>query len=102
MNDVARNKLVQAQLDGVNQIRYHYSKSDGKCAMGVLGFRVNDNVVQRSQLFKEYGFNFDDVGYMKLSCPGECGKRFTLEADLVVHLNDDHEWDFLTIARKMP
>ena len=35
-----------------------------------------------------------------MNCPACHDLRYG-EASLLVHLNNDHEWDFLTIARKL-
>jgi hypothetical protein len=91
MNQRSADALMRAALDGVRQIVGNYTDGrGGYCAMGVIqrnaGF-VHDESLSR---------------YARV-CP-ECGPfkiPFHTERDLIIHLNDHHHWDFLTIARKL-
>ena len=99
MNELARQKLIEAALSGVRQIKGNYTDGRGGfCAMGVLGWadpdkNAIDHVVMMSE---QYGL----IAYA--DCPFECGKSRMAQRDLVIHLNDDHDLDFLGIAHKMP
>lgn len=110
MNQEARDKLVEAELSGVKQIRGALVTKDGKCALGVLG--VNEDASNIQQIRDLYGLN----GLAK-RCPfygtenerPACfyyspASRFEVlvESSLVIHLNDVHHLSFLDIARKFP
>ena len=103
MNELARQKLIEAALSGVRQIKGRYHDDDGgRCAMGVLGVRSSEIGQQSNvdQVCKTYGVGIhsDDE---RLPCPG-CGRMYVAEIVLIIHLNDDHDLDFLEIAHKMP
>ena len=95
MNDRAREALVAAGLKGVRQIKGAlYDPRGGRCAMGVIQEAGAWDVSLRRPLD---------------GCP-ECGAKhqtyhasmpIRTEEDLIIHLNNDHGWDFLTIARKV-
>lgn len=100
MNERGFDALVAAALSGQRQIRGKLSDTTGLCALGVLydtlyprnmrgGLEANeDDVVSSFELSREAS-----------KCP-DCEAILT-EASMLVHLNDVHEWDFLTIARKL-
>lgn len=92
MNAEAAEKLVQAALTGVRQITEGYADDDGgRCAAGVLGYRAEKF---DEALDAEYALGGPCL------CPA-CGSELSCERALIIHLNDTHEWDFLTIARKL-
>lgn len=103
MNQEARDKLVEAELAGVKQIKGNFSHSGGRCALGVLGFGLGNN--NAKELMIKYGF----IEHKLCKCPllntdldtYSCSTRMT-ETQLVVHMNDDHSMSFLDIARKFP
>src|SRR5687768_11214591 len=87
MNEKGREALVQAALDGVEQLRGMYRRGNAVCAMGALHRAFN--VQCDSDLYS--------LGVLKRGvhvCP-ECGVRRSREGSLITHLNDDHEFDFL-------
>ena len=98
MNERAREVLVQAGLRGITQIRgQRHDYRGGACALGVLHLPLHD-------------WNADEA--MKCYADGvsvPCwADRVAAEYDLsqeledaIVRANDDHGWDFLTIARKV-
>ena len=93
MNDLARETLTQAALDGVRQIKGWFKDDRGGfCALGVLKFNL---LCVEKWCVEKYGLSAPCM-----ECP-ECGALYT-EPGLVVHLNDDHNWDFLMIASKFP
>ena len=101
MNERAREVLVKAALDGVKQVRGSYVTGTAMCALGVLAHALcgNADVVQvGEQEFSEAtGISF---AISAQECPA-CGKVRSSEFALIYHLNDEHELDFLTIARKV-
>jgi hypothetical protein len=107
MNAWGREVLIRAALDGVPQ-SYALMKEerwDGTiayCARGLLQEAIHDKcgdgdgAAAMNRLLLDY--------YPDERCP-ECGlqfKRGAEEFQLAVHYNDDHRFDFLTIAQKMP
>ena len=108
MNQEARDKLVEAELQGVKQIRGQLGEQGkAQCAMGVLFYALVSRgyVFTRKSWVAEYGLDKHAP-----ACPfmdtelenRECLTLLVNEAQLVVHLNDDHELSFLDIARKFP
>lgn len=98
MNDLAREKLIQAQMSGVKQIYLKLNYGDGRCALGALGFRSDQTKEECIALSKTY----DLKSYNGFRRCEECGYPAVSEKSLITHLNDFHHYDFLTIARKMP
>ena len=101
----AREVLIQAALDGVPQAfgTIEQERADGtvaRCARGVLQAAVYGR-------WSEGAAGLDwpiATTYPDHRCP-ECGREFhatAAEWQLVNHYNDDHHFDFLTIAQKMP
>lgn len=101
MNQEARDRLVEAELQGVEQIRGTFAIREGRCALGVLGFGLEGS--DPLALLSKYEFSEKVV-----ACPfvgtnlemNICYPRS--EAMLVAHLNDTHKLSFLDIARKFP
>jgi hypothetical protein len=100
MNHAAASALIQAQLNGVRQIKWRTRDGEGgRCATAVLN---------------EAGL-MEPLTKRKIEACPECGAtstetagaltgyripiRIVDEATLVVHLNNDHGWDFIKIAR---
>ena len=99
MNQEARDKLVEAELRGVPQIRGSYSNSKGKCALGVLGY---PDLVSSWKTFRLEDTASDcPFLHTDLQLP-TCPITSISEPMLVIHLNDDHGLSFLDIARKFP
>lgn len=97
MNDQGREALVQAALRGVRQIRAKFAdEHGGRCALGVLADAagLNPLVEPWSDTERAYGLDLT-----KQPC-ALCGFMGT-ESQTIAHLNDIHELDFLTIARKV-
>ena len=96
MNEAAREKLIRAQMAGVEQVKGRLGEGKALCAIGVLLNWENWRMAHWKDLETRWGVSFSQA----VPCP-ECGER-RREANLIAHLNDEHEFDFLTIARKMP
>ena len=94
MNDLGKDRLVEAALNGVPQITGRYATEAGFCALGVLGIREEEMGV--GQFCAKYGLSMARINCLT------CNRSFLHEFDLVIHMNDDHGMDFLTIARKLP
>ena len=101
MNEQAREALLTAAMNGTPQIKGNLRDlKGGFCAMGVLC-----DTFGLDNLAVDAGLN-----QMVDGCP-ECGATtqtwhagnlIATETSLVIHFNNDHGFDFLTIARKMP
>lgn len=99
MNDLARERLREAALKGVPQIKGMYRDPfGGRCALGVLDQegRLSTTSWQALTEFQvRLGLSDELRG-----CP-ECGKGPYTEPGLILHYNDDHDMDFLAIANKL-
>jgi hypothetical protein len=94
--DQAVSALVTAAMNGTRQIKgMHHDDAGGRCALGVMP--------------DEVAWGLGLVILRPRACPA-CGARtqslhlgqpIANVDDLVMHLNNDHAWDFLSIARKM-
>ena len=103
MNQEARDMLVEAELRGVKQIRFTLTRQEGRCALGVLGFRLGLAEPDIDKLLSKYGFLEREVTCPFIDSDLEMNScRPLLEVSLVAHLNDDHQLSFLDIARKFP
>jgi hypothetical protein len=94
MNAAAAQALYDAERGGIRQIRGQFADGDGGfCAIGVLAERSLEWGLELWRLSRQ-------------TCP-LCGltrsnKNLMLcEADVIIHLNDDHELSFAEIARKL-
>lgn len=104
MNEKGHGALVKAGLDGVPQAFGKIMDGEKRCAFGVLGdslgvpLTTNTSISDREMdpVFDEY----DISAGSPRQCP-ECGEELTSECSLIIHLNDTHKFDFLTIARKL-
>ena len=101
LTDEASDALVDAALRGVEQCFGKARDAEARCAMGAITEALNGipgwNDRMRHRIFLP-----GDV----VKCPGDmfhgpCWRVFPRSAPLLVHLNDFHRWDFLTIARKL-
>jgi len=95
MNDLAREVLVKAALDGVRQAKGTYRTKNGAlCAFGVL-FEAMDCQWLESP----------NGGYVAfIAGTGTVMSRYDIsqeEAQEIIEANDKKGWDFLTIARKI-
>lgn len=88
MDQRAIDALVEAGLRNRLQVFGKYYWYTGACAMGVI---LDAEGVERSRWVSHSA--------PEVSCP-QCGGCYT-EAVLILHCNDAHRWDFLTIARKL-
>jgi hypothetical protein len=104
MNERGLDALVQAALAGQKQIFGSMNdRRGGLCALGVLAQAAGVLDEPIGHRFSVIAAAYDLHGARK--CPlSECSRRDPWrmsEAELIVHLNDHHRWDFLTIARKL-
>lgn len=102
MNELGRDKLRAAALAGVPQIKEKLYWGAGRCAIGVLTdvgetWNENENIHQRLDLVGISSYPGPERSYV---C-SLCDRGFKAEALLIIHLNDDHELDFLAIANKL-
>lgn len=96
MTEEQATVLIEASLQGVRQIKGALWDPDGGfCALGLLEARLGQKSLRSLYATPVHG------------CP-ECGARrdarrfgINTEAMLIVHLNNDHGWSFLDIARKL-
>jgi hypothetical protein len=99
MNEKAVEVLVDAALRGVPQARGSFVSGEARCALGVLGEAMGLSMV--SETFYPCALSAHyEMRFHRMRCP-VCHKEQFAEDRLVAHLNDAHEWDFLTIARKL-
>jgi len=94
MNERAREVLVKAALDGVPQWFRGVPTTAGdraKCAVIAL----SDAIPVNADIYTAY-----DLSRTPQRC-SVCDWSATDEALLLIHLNDTHRFDFLTIARKV-
>ena len=98
MNEQAREALVSASLQGVRQIRgIFWNGKGGYCALGVLAKSLGLEGSRIEPWYKtEHGA---ELSQERLQCPA-CN-FMGVESLVISHMNDDHEFDFLTIARKL-
>jgi len=101
LTDEARDALVDAALRGVEQCFGKARDAEARCAMGAITEALN-GIPGWTDRLRYRIFLPDDV----IECPadglyGPCWRRFPRSAPILVHLNDFHHWDFLTIARKL-
>lgn len=95
MNDLARETLIQAGLTNVPQAFGYFRDGKAKCALGVLGFGEFMFNPQFRDLCERYDLDVEQE-IKCLECSVSCN-----EFSLLMHYNDSHHFDFLTIARKM-
>jgi hypothetical protein len=107
MNQRGRDALVAAALAGQRQIVGTMSDGHGGlCAMGVLAAAARVLDAKTGHRFAVVATLYDLNDALIYECAEAACRRWgppvkMSEADLVVHLNDHHRWDFLTIARKL-
>lgn len=95
MNEKAIAALVDAAMRGVRQIRYRLNDNQGGfCAVGVIS-------AANAQWSGMYDKRFHGCPFCGILNDAYYKMPIHSEAVLIIHLNNDHEWDFLTIARKM-
>lgn len=102
MNEQGAEVLVQAALQGRSHGRRAYRDPDtgARCAMGFLAEAAGVGV-SRKHLERPLNELYDLRRDLDMSCPDGCGLGFSDEECLIIHLNDEHEWDLLSIARKL-
>jgi len=102
MNQAARDALINAAMVGTPQTFGMFVEEDdaghiiGQCGLAVLGFDDETESKEWVTLAELWGLSLETA-----FCP-ECNMSYPDEATLVAHLNDTHNFDFITIARKMP
>jgi hypothetical protein len=94
MNDKGREALVKAALDGVEQTFGAFMQDEKRCAVGVLMEAAGN-----PQFLSAVNVSFD-LRDGPQACPA-CDESGWSEMNLIMHLNDAHRFDFLTIARKL-
>ena len=109
MNQEARDKLVEAALNGTKQTFGTFAYKNSKCAMGALGvLEDGSNALQIRQMYdlnkRACPCPFIGTKQEKYGCHYfQPGSLYNLkEFFLVMHLNDGHRLSFLDIARKFP
>ena len=95
MNQHGRDVLRKAAMDGIPQIKGHIATPDGYCAFGVLEKAMIESSTNL-WLTDLYSLSYEAV-----VCP-VCNVSSHGESNLIMHLNDLHDMDFLGIAEKMP
>jgi hypothetical protein len=101
MNERGRDALIQAALAGRPQAIGHiYDRQHGHCALGILADDAGllDKMMPDLVSIASLATIYDLAGLRP--CPTGCGYR-AIEVDLIAHLNDQHHWDFLSIAHKL-
>lgn len=106
MNQAAKDALIAASLRGQKQaVGKLGTPADEMCAMGVIGYALYGDVQASLKNFNLPCFPKLDQEYVNnnvVACLHACGSYLYGEQALVMHLNDTHKDDFLTIANKMP
>ena len=100
MDQRAIDALVAAGLNNRLQVfGALYYWDEGTCALGV----ILEAVAKEEGLPKERPWSgrcpWVSHSAPEVSCP-QCGECYT-EERLILHCNDAHRWDFLTMARKL-
>jgi len=101
MNERGVEALVAAAMRGQPQGHGAYITAEGLCAFGVLAQALGWSTtaeIDRSFVLLARAYEIDMQ--QPRICP-ECGKETSSEGILIVHLNDSHQFDWLTIARKL-
>ena len=96
MDQRAIDALVEAGLNNRLQIFGALRRGAGACAMGVI---LGAEAEKRELLWLTVEPRWASWSDPQVSCP-HC-EQYGTEAWLIVHCNDVHQWDFLTIARKL-
>jgi hypothetical protein len=101
MNERGAEVLEAAAMKGTKQIKGRRSDGlDGYCALGILDAARTRNVRQEFGLTTPVS-GCPECGAMVHPGPYNPGMPIADEDSLIAHLNNDHDWDFLTIARKL-
>ena len=119
MDERAASALIAAAMRGDRQVKGGLIDSlGGRCAIGVIeaagalsGLKESVKACPfcgatktwTTGVAQEMGSPKPEPEFLPLGERAPFIARFRIrsEAMLVVHLNNDHEWDFLTIARKL-
>lgn len=101
MNERGVEVLVSAAMRGVKQIKGSLAHNDARCGHGVLrealGFDLSERLRQiEPEYLSAYGF---DLSTERVCA--ECGEVLANEVGYLTHLNDEHDYDFLALARKL-
>ena len=97
MDQRAIDALVEAGLNNRRQVFGKYYWDEGACALGVI--LDAEKEVDHAALRVGRSRWVSCFAPEEVSCP-QCGGCYT-EGGLILHCNDGHRWDFLTIARKL-
>jgi hypothetical protein len=104
MNERAANALIEAAMKGVRQVQGVVDDGrGGRCALGVMleaeygtpSWKEQEGHHRYPESFTRFGMSPDPQ-----TCPA-CDRTTKNEAFLIAHLNNDHEMDFVGIARKL-
>jgi len=120
MNQKGIDALVNAGLKGIKQIKHRlYDGDGGYCAMGILIYQSEIMYIPQNGFLMPVGTNRNEQEVFKLD--GSRSGKFTCtcghdywegnwepgtehvfhERSYIVHLNNDHDMDFVGIARKL-
>ena len=106
MNQEAHDILVDASLKGIPKCKNILAVGPARCVQGVLleaaGVAVCGPEAGTIKWVNKAVKVFTDFGIVRsfVPCPHGCSEKFT-EMGLMLHLNNDHDDDFLDIARKL-
>src|SRR6267143_1577218 len=108
MNERGVEALVVAAIKGVTQVFGSYGgMNNSACAVGVLHAALGHHVFEREphEVAEAFGLTWcDSANNPTKPCEGtrcpECGISYC-GYHTIVHLNDNHRADFITIARKL-
>lgn len=111
LNDLGRQILVDAALKGRHQIYSKLHSGTGSCALGQFHLAKHDYDEMKAIMCQSLQcvFNaYEEVGLVGKEqccvctiCENNENPLLFNEKDLILHLNDVHQLDFLTIARKV-
>lgn len=97
MNSKAADALRQAALSGMPQVKYAQDDGNGgHCAVGAISMALIGQCYDYWTLAPLAGFK-----PTAMYCPVCKSHQSRNEGWLIAHLNNDHSWDFLTIANKL-
>ena len=98
MDQRAIDALVAAGLNNRLQAFGVRKQGEGACAMWVIQ-AAEDKEAEEAGSQWTLEPRWVSCSGLQVFCP-HCGTYYT-EEQLIIHCNDAHRWDFLTIARKL-
>jgi hypothetical protein len=97
MNQQQADALIDAGMTGVRQLRNRGTdNAGGYCAAALLYVRGLLGELEKTEIAQ-----CPECAATRYTDGGQPGVRLRNEMNLIVHLNNDHEWDFISIARKL-